>query len=108
MTRLARALALLAWAATLAVPAAAPAGAHHPLMAELCSADGTQTIPLDRDDPTAAAGCPCCTASGTAALPPAAPGGLAAATAAAQPLGAGTATFVAALAPLPPSRGPPA
>jgi hypothetical protein len=108
MRRLARALALLAWAATLAVPAAAPAGAHHLLMAELCSAGGARTIPLDRDHPNAPAECPCCIASGAAALPPAAPGGLAAATAVAQPLGAGTATFIAALAPLPPSRGPPA
>jgi hypothetical protein len=108
MTRLARALALLAWAATLAVPAAAPAGAHHALMAELCSTDGTQTIPLDRDDPAAAAECPCCTAPGAAALPPAAPTGLVTAAAAVPPLGAGTATFVAAVAPLPPSRGPPA
>ncbi len=108
MTRLARALAVVAWAAWLAHPlvAAATTGPH--LLAEVCSAGGTRTLPPDHRDAGHAAECPCCTSFGAAAPTTGSP-------AAALPPDdtpvtrlPATAQRGASLPPLPPSRGPPA
>jgi len=109
MRRCARALALAAWAASLVLPvvAPAPASAAQGLAAEVCSADGARTLPVDHRDGHAV-DCPCCTGFGPALPPAPAAAAMRPGADAGGPVPPRGAVRAPAPAALPPSCGPPA
>jgi hypothetical protein len=112
VTRFGRWLALAGWAGTLALPAVGlprvAAAGLSPLAAEVCTADGMRTPPAGHHESGVGDGCSCCTSCSPFAPPFAAPLRIARSTAGDRHAVMCGASLVAAVAALPPSRGPPA